>query len=217
MPVVVVSVLLWSSVAEAVPVTYLEEIFDTALFGRDVVRRRMLQIDAGPPVFTLETNEVAIIEQNTLSVNFGFLTARPISLRHIFIPVLPVDHFLFAAITLGVSDPDGSLVDGSNNDVITLGGVPAGLVNAGNGTTTSTTLFTTSDPAIAFGLADGFVDVSLIPILEFDGFEARGSRMVVVYETDSPTVPEPAATSLLLPALVALIAWRRQLPCGSRQ
>jgi hypothetical protein len=200
--------------AAAVPITYSERIedlnyatfldlFDTT---RDLTRTRT----SGGPA-DIEADDPTIVGENLLSENWGFSTFIPMSWQHVFPSGSAVDTYLQGKLTIEMIGVDADLPD-----FVFVDFFPVGILNVGGMDMPSTTILSTDglpdpDALISFFLADGRLDVAILPLL-FDLMTIRSSTLEVTYEPNTlePTaVPEPA-TGLLLLGGVAAGAWRRR-------
>lgn len=203
----------------AAPVTYTEiiaDVSDAPIFDfldgtRDLRRTRTL----GSGAVSVENDDSIIALENLVSDGWGLGTFLPFTLTHTFVADPAVSTFLSASLTLDVFGADGfpdlvfvdfpipfgiltpAGIDGMSSTVVSSAIIPdAGLV----------------DFVLAFLLADGLLNVSVVPLL-LDFVSIRASTLSVTYEPAS--IPEPLTALLMLGGLFA--AGRRHVRRRQRQ
>jgi hypothetical protein len=199
--------------ASASTITYTETIEDANYFtlfdifdgSRDLTRTR-----TSDGVIQIETDDATIVSENALSENWGLSTFLPFSWTHVFALDPAATTFLQGSLALEVIGVDGEL-----GDPVYIEFTYVGNLTPGGTDIQSTTYFSTdglADPnaLLSVVLADGQVQLSVLPLL-LDFMTIRSSTASVTYEAadNGPAeVPEPATAVLLLSGLAAG-GWRR--------
>jgi hypothetical protein len=197
--------------AAAETITYTETIADSSyatlfdLFDltRDLTRTRTF----GDGSIQVETDDATIISENALSDTWGFSTFFPMVWTHIF-PLDPsATTFLHASLTLDVIGVDSGLPDIVFVDFFPVGALTPGATDVQSTTYLSTDGLADPNSAIAFFLADGQLNVIILPLI-LDFMTIRSSTLEVTYDADP--VPEPTTAVLLMSGLAIAEGRRRR-------
>jgi PEP-CTERM motif len=197
----------------AAPITYTERIEDlnyaTFLDLFDATRNLTRTRTSGGPA-DVETDDPTIVSEHLLSDNWGFSTGAAMTWQHLFPAISEVDTYLQGKLTIEMIGVDADLPDLVFVESFFVGALLVGGMDTQSTTTFSTDGLPDPDGLISLFLADGKLDVGVLPLI-FDHMTIRSSTLEVTYEPfdQRTTVPEPTTAVLLLSG-AAVGAWRRR-------